>query len=116
VAFSPQSKNNKAAKSAKIAFWLAAIFVIPANFLMSYGLFVKILAIFLDAFVLSIILSRGLSIMGERISGEAGESDISVFGFDSEAHIEAEAALASPPSSNQKSIKKKKKGKKKIRK
>lgn len=67
LAFSPETKDSKGAKSARLAFILAAIFVVPANVLIGYGWAVKFLAIFLDAFVLSFICSRAFSLLGQRI-------------------------------------------------
>jgi tetratricopeptide (TPR) repeat protein len=61
---------NKAARSARLAIILAGIFVIPANLLMNYAVGVKVLAIFLDIFLLCLLLSRTLNWLGNRLAGE----------------------------------------------
>lgn len=71
IAFAPPgSQNPKAARSAKLAIALAGIFVIPANLLMHYGLGVKVLAIFLDIFLLSLMLSKLINQLGQKLAGE----------------------------------------------
>ncbi|HAA53889.1 MAG TPA: hypothetical protein DCE42_04000 [Myxococcales bacterium] len=49
---------------------LAGVLVIPANLLIRFGPWVKILAIFLDVFLVSLFLSRVFNWVGQMMTGE----------------------------------------------
>ncbi len=71
IAFAPAgAMNPKAARSAKLAVALAGIFVIPANLFMHFGLGVKVLAVFLDVFLLSLAVSQVINRLGQKLAGE----------------------------------------------
>ena len=57
-------------KRLRFVIGLAGVFVLPANLFISQGIGVKILAIFLDVFLVSLGLSRLLNWLGRRLAGE----------------------------------------------
>lgn len=71
IAFAPGAQDGDVGvRSARLAIALAGIFVIPANIFMSVGIGVRILAVFLDIFLLSLMLSQVINRLGRRLAGE----------------------------------------------
>ena len=69
IAFAPDS-SGPGVKSARLAIALAGIFVIPANLFINMAVGVKILAVFLDVFLLSLMASQLISRLGKKLAGE----------------------------------------------
>lgn len=120
MAFVPDHHAGEGAvKSAKVFIGLCVIGLIPANLMMGYGVAVKFLAIFLNAFLLALLMGRGLYWMGTRFAGEADQillgirpTEENTPGAPDVRSDHRTAAAQTPTSSPTKSKKKKKKIKK----
>jgi tetratricopeptide (TPR) repeat protein len=80
IALVPPEQRTSASKSARIAILLVMIFVLPAYFFRSYGIGVKILSVFLNSFLICLVLGRLLHKVGELLTPtEPDEEAIAAF-------------------------------------